>query len=56
MFVKRKIKVCVCSCGKNENAYAKEFVQHYANFGVDIIYIYDNNDINDERFDDVLEE
>jgi len=54
--VKKKIKVCVCSCGKNENAYAKEFVQHYAKFGVDIIYIYDNNDINDERFDDVLEE
>ena len=56
IFVKKKIKVCVCSCGKNENAYAKEFVQHYAKFGVDIIYIYDNNDINDERFDDVLEE
>lgn len=42
-------------CAKNENVYAEEFVRHYLKYGVDMIFIYDNNDINDERFEDVLE-
>ena len=50
------IKVCVCTLGKNENRYIREFVEHYKSYGIDKIYLYDNNDINGERFDDVISE
>ena len=49
-------KVCLCTIGKRENLYAKEYVEYYINFGVDKIFIYDNNDINDEKFENVLSE
>ena len=60
-YVKRKekinnLKVCLCAIGKKENLYAKEYVNHYKNLGYKHIYIYDNNDINDEKFEDVLQE
>jgi hypothetical protein len=48
------LKVCLCTLGKNENLYAKEFVDHYINYGVDKIIIYDNNDIDGEDFNNVL--
>ena len=48
------LKVCLCTLGKNENKYIKEFVEYYYNYGVDKIYLYDNNDINGERFDEVI--
>ena len=48
------IKVCLCTSGKKENLYVKEFVEHYKKYGVNKIYIYDNNDLNDEHFDDVI--
>ena len=48
------IKVCLCTIGKEENKYAKEYVEHYKKYGVDKIFIYDNNDINGERFENVL--
>ena len=47
-------KVCICSLGKKENKYIKEYVEHYIALGVDKIYLYDNNDIGDEKFEDVL--
>ena len=50
-----KIKVCLCSIGKEENLYIKEFVSHYKKIGYDNIFIYDNNDINGEKFEDVLQ-
>ena len=50
------IKVCLCTIGKKENLYAKEFIQHYKNYGIDKIFLYDNNDINGEIFDDVISE
>ncbi len=31
----KDIKVCVCTLGKLENKYIREFVQHYKNYGVD---------------------
>ena len=40
--------------GKNENRYIKEFVEHYKKYGVDKIFIYDNNELNGERFEEVL--
>ena len=51
-----RIKVCVCTVVKRENKYIKEFVEHYKSYKVDKIFIYDNNDINGETFDDILYE
>ena len=48
---KNKIKVCICTLGKKENKYIREFVSHYKKYGVDKIFLYDNNNIIDERFD-----
>lgn len=50
------LKVCVCTVGKNENRYVREFVEHYKKYEVDNIFIYDNNDINGENFDIVLKD
>lgn len=50
----KKGTICICSIGKNENLYAKEFVEYYLNLGVDKLFIYDNNDINGEKFESVL--
>ena len=50
------LKVCICTLGKDENKYIAEFVEHYKNYGVDKIYLYDNNDINGEKFEDAIGE
>ena len=34
------IKVCMCTIGKEENLYAREFVNFYKEKGVDKIFIY----------------
>jgi len=52
---KKKLKVCLCVIGKRENRYAKEFVEHYKKIGYNKIFIYDNNEINDEKFEDVIQ-
>ena len=49
-----KIKVCVCTIGKEENLYVREYVSHYKKYNVDRIIIYDNNDLNGEKFEDVI--
>jgi len=46
--------ICICSIGKNENLYVREFVEYYFNLGIDKIFLYDNNDINGEKFENVL--
>ena len=40
--------------GKLKNLYVEEYVNHYIKLGVDKIFIYDDNDINTEKFSDVL--
>ena len=40
--------------GKKENKYIKEYIDHYKALGIDKIFLYDNNDIDDEKFEDVL--
>ena len=50
------IKVCLCSVGKLENKYIREFVEHYRKYKVDKIFIYDNNEINGEKFDNILKD
>ena len=48
--------VAVCAIGRLENRYAVEWVEHYNKLGVDKIFIYDNNHIEDsEVFADVLQ-
>ena len=49
-----KIKVCICTLGKKENKYIKEYVEYYKKIGIDKIFLYDNNEIDGENFDDVL--
>ena len=49
-------KVAVCAIGRLENRYAREWVEHYKRLGVDKIFIYDNNRVEDcEIFADVLQ-
>ena len=48
------LKVCLCTLGKQENRYAREFVEHYKKYDIDKIFIYDNNEIAGETFDLVL--
>ncbi len=47
-------KVAVCAIGRLENRYAREWVEHYKALGVDHIFIYDNNRLDEEQFIDVL--
>ena len=47
-------KICICTLGKTENRYIKEFVDYYEKYGVDIIFLYDNNDNDGERFEEVI--
>ena len=51
---KNNSKVCVCTCVKGENRYIIEYINHYINYGIDTIFIYDNNDINEERNENLL--
>ena len=50
----KNIKVCLCTIGKLENKYVREYVEHYKKYEIDKIFIYDNNDINGESFENVL--
>lgn len=49
-------KVLLCAIGKLENDYILEWVEHYKNYKFDNICLYDNNDVDGERFDDILSE
>ena len=51
---KSKTKVGLCIICKGENLYIEEFVNHYKKIGYNHIFIYDNNDIDGEKFDIVL--
>ena len=48
------LRVCLCTLGKDENRYITEFVEHYKSYNVDKIYLFDNNDIDGERFENVI--
>ena len=50
----QNIKVCICTLGKSENKYIFEFVEHYKQYGIDKIFLYDNNDIDGEKFEDAI--
>ena len=46
--------VCLCLIAKNENKYIKEFVEYYKNFGINKIFLYDNNEPTGENFENVI--
>ena len=48
------MRVCVCTLAKLENRYIRQFVQHYEKYGVDKIFLYDNNDIDGEHIEEVI--
>ena len=48
--------ICICSIGKNENLYVREFVEYYFKLGIDKIFIYDNNNVNGEKFETVIDD
>ena len=50
------MKVALIVCGRLENRYAIEFIEHYKQLGFDHIYIADNNRDNEEHFEDVLQQ
>ena len=52
----KKGQLALCVIGKQENVYAKEFINYYINLGASKIYLYDNNDLLGEKFEDVLKE
>lgn len=49
-------KVALCAIAKNENNYIREWIEHYKKMNFDKIFIYDNNDIDGEVFNDVIED
>lgn len=49
-------KVLLCAIGKLENDYILEWVEHYKSYHFDNICLYDNNDIDGERFEDVIQQ
>ena len=42
------LKVALCTMGKFENLYVKEYVDYYVKLGIDHLFIYDDNDPNTE--------
>ena len=52
-FTKKK-GICICSISKKENLYIREFVEYYFLLGIKKIIIYDNNDIDGEKLEEVI--
>ena len=48
------MKVALCCIGRLENNYAREFVEYYLGIGVDHIFVYDNNNDDEDNFHDVI--
>ena len=42
------MRVVVCAIAKKEHKYINQWVKHYVDLGVDKIYLYDNDDINEK--------
>ena len=51
-----KVKICLCTIGKEENRYIKEYIEHYRKYGVDKIFLYDNNNVDGEKFEEIIPE
>ena len=53
-FINATVNTALCCIVKNENRYIREYVEHYKNIGFDHIYMYDNNELDGERLEDVI--
>ena len=53
-FFNNEIKISLCTMGRKENLYVKEFVEYYIKLGIDHIFIYDDNEQSTEKISDVL--
>jgi len=53
-YYNNNIKISLCTMGRKENLYIKEFVEYYIKLGIDHIYIYDDNDPYIEKISDAL--
>ena len=52
----QKYFICFCLLGKKENLYAREIIEHHKKLGFDKFIIVDNNDLNSQKFSDVLQD
>ena len=52
---KKEIKIALCTIGKKENLYVKEFVDYYIKLGIDHIFIYDDNSPNTEKMSNIID-
>ena len=48
------LKIALCTMGKKENLYIREYIEYYKKLGVDKIFIYDDNEQNTEKFSDLI--
>ena len=48
------LKVALCAIAKNENLYIREWVEWYKNLGISKIFLYDNNELDGEKFEEVI--
>ena len=51
---KNETMTAICVIAKQENRYIKEFVNYYRKLKITKIFLYDNNDLNGEHFEDIL--
>ena len=51
---KKDIKIALCTIGKKENLYIKEFVDYYIRLGIDHIFIYDDNDLQTDKMSNII--
>ena len=49
------LKIALCTMGRKENLYVKEFVDYYIKLGVEHLFIYDHNLPNTEKISDEIE-
>ena len=50
------ITSALCVIAKQENKYIKEFINHYKNLGINKIILYDNNEMHEENFNEILKD
>jgi hypothetical protein len=53
--IQNNIKIALCTMGKKENLYVKEFINYYFKLGIDKIFIIDDNDKNTEQISDMID-
>ena len=50
----KRIRCAIVATAKLENNYIKEWVEYHKSIGIDKIFLFDNNDIEGEKFDEVI--